>query len=71
MVSSALLPLRLRGEEGFRWRGGSVARLESLSDAVSAVALSLLVIGRDMPRTGEDLLATFWLSRPSRCASPA
>lgn len=55
-----LLPLRLRGEDGFRWRGGSVSRLESLSDAVFAVALSLLVVGLQAPSSAADLVAGFW-----------
>jgi uncharacterized membrane protein len=54
------LPRRLRGEEHFRWRGGDVSRLESLSDAVFAIALSLLVLSLQVPATSEQLIGLFW-----------
>lgn len=56
----ALLPARLRGEARFRWRGGEVSRLEALSDAVFAIALTLLVVSLELPGSGEELAATFW-----------
>lgn len=45
MVSPPLLPRHLAGERHFRWRGGAVSRLESLSDGVFALAVALLVLG--------------------------
>jgi len=32
------------GETDFRWRGGGVSRIEALSDAVFALALTLIVV---------------------------
>jgi hypothetical protein len=38
-------------EKYFRWRGSSVSRLEGLSDAIFALALTLLVVRLEVPRT--------------------
>ena len=47
-----------RGEKYFRWRGQEVSRVEGLSDAVFAFAVTLLVVSLDVPRTFADLMAT-------------
>jgi len=57
---ASLLPRRLRGEEHFRWRGGDVSRLETLSDAVFAFALTLLVVSGTVPATPAQLQDLFW-----------
>jgi uncharacterized membrane protein len=47
------------GEQEFRWRGGAVSRLEGLSDAVFALALTLLIVSLEVPRTFDELRAAF------------
>jgi uncharacterized membrane protein len=47
------------GERDFRWRGTSVSRLEALSDAVFALALTLIVVTLDVPATFDELLEVF------------
>src|SRR4051812_12855425 len=44
-------------ESGFRWRGGEIARVEGLSDAVFAFAVTLLVVSLEVPKTFNELAA--------------
>jgi uncharacterized membrane protein len=44
-------------EKGFRWRGGEIARIEGLSDAVFAFAVTLLVVSLEVPKTFNELSA--------------
>ncbi len=48
-----------RGEPHFRWRGGSVSRIEGLSDGVFALALTLLVVSLQVPRSFQEMLDAF------------
>jgi len=43
---------------GFRWRGNEIARIEALSDAVFAFAVTLLVVSLEVPKTFNELAET-------------
>lgn len=50
----------VKGETGFRWRGGDSSRLEALSDMVFAFALTLLVVSSAPPASFGDLVDQLW-----------
>jgi uncharacterized membrane protein len=50
----------LFGEKDFKWRGGDVSRLESLVDGVFAIAVTLLIVSRDVPATFEQFISVMW-----------
>jgi len=43
-------------DDGFRWRGTEVSRIEGLSDAVFAFAVTLLVVSLEVPKTFDELM---------------
>ncbi len=47
---------KLGAREGFRWRGVEISRIEGLSDAVFAFAVTLLIVSTEVPKTYNDLL---------------
>ncbi len=47
-------------EKCFKWRGGEVSRLESLVDAVFAIAVTLLIVSRDIPTTFDEFINVMW-----------
>src|ERR687890_505648 len=55
VVREALVQRRV-GEEGFRWRGEDVSRVEAFTDAVFAFAVTLLVVSLEVPKTFDELL---------------
>ena len=51
-----LRPVLERRDHGFRWRGKDISRIEGLSDAVFAFAVTLLVVSLEAPKTFGDLV---------------
>ncbi len=43
-------------EKDFKWRGGNVSRLESIVDAVFAIAVTLLIVSRDIPSDFDEFM---------------
>jgi uncharacterized membrane protein len=43
------------GEKGFRWRAEEITRLESFSDTVFALAVTLLIVSLEVPRDFHEL----------------
>ncbi|MDE0722068.1 MAG: TMEM175 family protein [Flavobacteriales bacterium] len=43
-------------EKDFKWRGGNVSRLESIVDAVFAIAVTLLIVSRDIPSNFDEFM---------------
>ena len=48
-----------QGDRFFRWRGGEVSRLESLFDAVIALALTLIIVSIEVPSSFDMLMESF------------
>lgn len=55
MIRKQLVAKRFGHDQGIRWRGGEVSRLEGFSDAVFAFALTLLIVATEVPRNFDDL----------------
>ena len=55
--ANASKPLRLLGERnGFVWRSHEITRIEGLSDAVFAFAVTLLIVSLEVPKSYEELV---------------
>jgi uncharacterized membrane protein len=55
-MRSTLIAREFGCENGFRWRGDQVSRIEGFSDAVFGFALTLLVVSLEVPKTSTELL---------------
>jgi uncharacterized membrane protein len=58
MIREALGKELVPPEEHFRWRGGEITRLEGFTDAVFALAVTLLIVSLEVPRTFSQLALT-------------
>jgi len=53
--------MMIRGDKNFTtWRGGHISRLEALTDAVFAIAITLLIVSHDVPRDYEHFRSVMW-----------
>ena len=53
--------IKIRGDKNFTtWRGGDISRLEALTDAVFAIAITLLIVTHDVPRDYEHFRSVMW-----------
>ena len=51
MISRKLMENDIGRTGQFRWRGQEITRIEGLSDAVFAFAITLLVVSVEVPKT--------------------
>src|SRR6266550_412527 len=58
MIREQLLKKELGKTNAFRWRSHEVSRIEGLSDAVFAFAVTLLVVSLEVPKTFTELAET-------------
>ncbi len=58
MIRQALVAQEVGTETEFRWRGGEISRLEGFSDAVFALALTLLIVTTEAPQSFDQLVKT-------------
>lgn len=53
--------IKIRGDKNFTtWRGGDVSRLETLTDAVFAIAITLLIVSNDVPKDYAHFKSVMW-----------
>jgi hypothetical protein len=43
-----------------KWRGGDVSRLESFTDSIFAIAITLLVVSHDVPKNFSEFTSVMW-----------
>ena len=59
MIREKVFQTNFGKDNGFRWRGKDVSRVEGFSDNVFGFALTLLVVSLEVPKTFSDLEETF------------
>ena len=58
MIREQLIKRELGKTNAFRWRSHEISRIEGLSDAVFAFAVTLLVVSLEVPQTFNELAVT-------------
>jgi uncharacterized membrane protein len=58
MIRERLVEQEIGQSVAFRWRSREISRIEGLSDAVFAFAVTLLVVSLEVPKTFTELAAT-------------
>ena len=58
MIREKLINKSIGDNKKFRWRSHEISRIEGLSDAVFAFAVTLLVVSLEVPRTFDELAVT-------------
>src|SRR2546428_2748529 len=58
MIREKLVQKEIGASADFRWRSHEISRIEGLSDAVFAFAVTLLVVSLEVPKTFTELAAT-------------
>ena len=58
MIREKLIEKNFGDKGKFRWRGREISRIEGLSDAVFAFAITLLVVSLEVPETFSELAET-------------
>jgi hypothetical protein len=58
MIREKLIENNVGRAGDFRWRGHEISRIEGLSDAVFAFAITLLVVSLEVPKTFDELAET-------------
>lgn len=58
MIGETLIQRNISKPGAFRWRSHEISRIEGLSDAVFAFAVTLLVVSLEVPKTFNELAVT-------------